>query len=120
MNQYGVTIPGSPRLEPGMTVTAFLKDGHDWQTLLGWIDHDTGEIVATRPSAIFVNILIAVFVCAMLRAMTIESSGIEKWLGAIAMMVAVWVIISQVSSWFLYRRVLRLLRDIQNDLQSHG
>lgn len=41
-----VTVPGHPRIEPGMRVLAFLRKENDWQTLLGWRDLATGELVA--------------------------------------------------------------------------
>jgi len=43
--KYGIAAPGSPRIVAGMTVTAVLHRPGDWQTLLGWVDHETGEIV---------------------------------------------------------------------------
>lgn len=49
MSQYQytpyVTVPGFPRLEPGMRVTAVLRSENDWKTLVGWIDLDTNAIV---------------------------------------------------------------------------
>lgn len=38
-------LPGLPRLQAGDMVTAVLQDADDWQTLLGWRNHATGEIV---------------------------------------------------------------------------
>jgi len=40
-----VTVPGHPRLEPGMMVMASLREPGDWKTLVGWQDLDTGELV---------------------------------------------------------------------------
>lgn len=50
VRRYGIAAPGSPRIEAGMTVTAVLRRSGDWQTLLGWVDHSTGEI-ACRSAA---------------------------------------------------------------------
>ena len=47
--EYGVAIAGKPRLRPGMTVTALLRRPGDWQTLAGWVDHETGEIAGDSP-----------------------------------------------------------------------
>lgn len=43
--EYSVAAPGSPRIESGMTITAYLSKADNWQTLVGWRDHETGEIV---------------------------------------------------------------------------
>jgi len=45
-----VTVPGSPRLEPGMRVKALLRTPGDWKSLIGWIDLKTGEITAPNPN----------------------------------------------------------------------
>lgn len=43
--EYSVAVPGTPRVESGMTVTAYFEEADNWQTLIGWRDHETGEIV---------------------------------------------------------------------------
>ncbi|MEJ8812762.1 hypothetical protein WKW77_16870 [Variovorax ureilyticus] len=45
----GVAVAGSPRIEAGMTITAVLERPGDWQSLIGWVNHETGEI-ACRPA----------------------------------------------------------------------
>ncbi len=45
---HGVLVPDWPRIEPGMTVTAVLQRRGDWQTLMGWVDHQTGEVVGQK------------------------------------------------------------------------
>ncbi len=42
---YGLTLPGEPSFHDGMVVTAFLEQEHDWQSMRGWRNHATGEIV---------------------------------------------------------------------------
>lgn len=44
VSEYGVAVPGEPDLGNGMTVSALLKESDNWQTLLGWVNHGTGEI----------------------------------------------------------------------------
>ena len=39
-----IAVPGAPRIEDGMTVTALLERPGEWRTLLGWVNHATGEI----------------------------------------------------------------------------
>jgi len=51
MKKHGITVPGSPRIEAGMTVTAVLERPGDWQTLLGWVNHETGEIACRRAAS---------------------------------------------------------------------
>lgn len=41
-----VTVPGFPRLEPGMKVQAVLERDGDWQSLVGWRDLHTGVVTA--------------------------------------------------------------------------
>lgn len=48
--EYSVAAPGAPRLVPGMTVTALLEEKDNWQTLIGWRDHESGDIVCDRPT----------------------------------------------------------------------
>lgn len=43
---YGVKVPGHPRIEVGDTVTALLSNPSNWQTLQGWVNHETREIAA--------------------------------------------------------------------------
>ena len=58
VKKYGIAAPGSPRIEAGMTVTAVLQRPGDWQTLLGWVNHETGEI-ACRSAASEVGGIVA-------------------------------------------------------------
>ena len=50
MRKYAVAVPGSPNIEAGSTVTVVLKQKGNWQTLLGWINHKTGEIACKNPA----------------------------------------------------------------------
>ncbi|MFL6660165.1 MAG: hypothetical protein ACJ8GW_18920 [Massilia sp.] len=47
-SQYGVQLPGSRTFQDGMVVTAFLQEEGNWQTLLAWGEHATGEVVSLR------------------------------------------------------------------------
>lgn len=44
LRKYAVPIEGEPKIEAGMTVSVVLRKPGDWQTLVGWVDHRTGEI----------------------------------------------------------------------------
>lgn len=43
--EYSVAILGRPRIESGMTITAYLQEADNWQTPIGWRDHESGEVV---------------------------------------------------------------------------
>jgi hypothetical protein len=44
LRKYAVAVPGMPKVEVGITITAVLKKSGDWQSLLGWVNHQTDEI----------------------------------------------------------------------------
>ena len=44
-HQYAVPAPGKPMIQSGMNVTAYLRKESNWQTLVGWKNHATNEIV---------------------------------------------------------------------------
>ena len=62
MSQYKytpyVTVPGMPRLEPGMKVKALLREANDWKSLIGWLDLETGNLVAPNPNRYFFGMII--------------------------------------------------------------
>jgi len=59
--EYSVTLPGRPRIDAGMTITAWLVEAGNWQTLVGWRDHASGEIICFDPAAErFGNIVLAI------------------------------------------------------------
>ena len=42
---YAVQVPGWPRIEAGDRLTVVLGKAGDWQTLAGWKNHSTGEVL---------------------------------------------------------------------------
>jgi hypothetical protein len=44
-----VPAPGWPRLASGSRVMAVLREQDDWQSLVGWVNLETGEVVAPSP-----------------------------------------------------------------------
>jgi hypothetical protein len=46
--RYRVIIDGWPRVESGQRVTALLPSPGKWEHPLGWVCHDTGEVVGPR------------------------------------------------------------------------
>lgn len=45
---YAVSIPNWPTIEAGTTVTAFLREQGNWQSLAGWINQQTNEVTTTN------------------------------------------------------------------------
>jgi hypothetical protein len=60
--QCGVSVPGSPQITPGMTVTAVLAEADNWQSLLGWVNHDTGELTYASVGIVFVWLFITLII----------------------------------------------------------
>jgi hypothetical protein len=56
-----VSVPGFPRLEPGMRVVALLREQDNWKTLVGWRDLETGAL-ATPDVRYHVHHLISLLV----------------------------------------------------------
>lgn len=40
---YAVSVPGWPAIGVGTTITAFLREEENWQSLAGWSNHQTNE-----------------------------------------------------------------------------
>ncbi|RFU43992.1 hypothetical protein [Paraburkholderia sp. DHOC27] len=77
--QYAVVIRGNPRLDNGTVVTAVLGDPENWQTLLGWLNHTTGEICGVESPGARVAMCafsILVGVVFFLRALRPDSSAV--------------------------------------------
>lgn len=55
---YCLSVEGWPTIEAGMEITAILEKEGDWQTLQGWINHTTGEIVAPARGKWIIYLLI--------------------------------------------------------------
>lgn len=60
IRKCGIAAPGSPELTDGMTVTAILRESNNWQTLIGWLNHSTGEIVCKNQSALIAAVAICI------------------------------------------------------------
>lgn len=60
--QYGVSVPGWPELKVGHSVTVLLKKAGDWQSVQGWINRSTGELVSYPASKPFSGALVGIIV----------------------------------------------------------
>jgi cation transport ATPase len=67
--EYGVAVPGEPEISDGMTVTVILGRAGNWQTLMGWVNHATGELTckANKMLAIFVAIPFVIAAIALIK-----------------------------------------------------
>ncbi|HMS28026.1 MAG TPA: hypothetical protein PKC80_11735 [Burkholderiaceae bacterium] len=45
VKHYSVPGPGKLNIQAGVTLTVFLRKANNWQTLLGWYDHSSREVV---------------------------------------------------------------------------
>lgn len=95
--QYAVQMRGAPRLENGMVVTAVLRDADNWQTLVGWLNHSTGEICGVdSPEICFWWFVAGILMSALLYLESIHSSDA----GA---RVVVWsVMVVAINAWTLF------------------
>jgi hypothetical protein len=57
----GLTVEGHPRIESGMKITAILRKDGDWNTLEGWLDHDTGACVMPMVPSPVTFVMMAIF-----------------------------------------------------------
>jgi hypothetical protein len=105
--QYAIAMSGHPRLENGMAVTAVLRDTENWQTLLGWRDHGTGEIcgVDSPGMPLFLcvfGLLVSVLYSLKMLSEATSTGGLIFWFLAIVPL-NVWLIFSWRRSATAYR-----------------
>ncbi len=70
---FSVKLPGHHALRDGMLVTAMLARENDWESLQGWRDHETGEVIFKLASGEMVAIpcaLILTLAAAVMRRPT--------------------------------------------------
>ncbi len=111
--QYAVQMRGAPRLESGMVVTAVLRDTDNWQTLVGWLNHATGEICGVgSPETSFWWFVAGILMSALLYLKWIN----EAHSGDVSVRVVVWIFaVVAMNAWTLFSwrrsaKVYRLLK----------
>lgn len=80
VHQYSVQILGKPVLHAGMKVTALLEEPGNWQTIKGWVDHASGEIVGVTPPRAALRglyVFVIVFLIFLALAIEVEVRGIN-------------------------------------------
>lgn len=106
--QYAVVMRGEPRLENGMVVTAVLRDMENWQTLVGWLNHATGEICGVDPPGkAFALCVFAILlgVLLILKALSPDScAGFMTVLFLTVIAINAWSLLSWRKVLIVYRR----------------
>ncbi|MFM0737016.1 hypothetical protein PQQ51_07190 [Paraburkholderia xenovorans] len=108
--QYAVQMRGAPRLESGTVVTAVLRDRDNWQTLMGWLNHSTGEICGVDSPGIY----FWWFVAGVLMSTLLYFKWInEAHSGDASVRVVVWIIAAiTINGWttFAWQKAARVYR----------
>lgn len=110
---YGVSVPGEPRIEAGMEVSAVLTTEGNWQTLIGWKDHATGAVVLPRARFAFIELLgpLAVAtVFGLLGRSAGSAVGRYAAFGVAALGLLVWI--DLLNRWRRNRRAARILMEL--------
>jgi hypothetical protein len=116
--QYAVQMYGLVRVEDGMTVTAALRDPNNWQTLEGWLDHQSGRVEGVAPIGAlrFAAILFStLFVAVVVLGLIFRFLGKGEHGLAIGMSIALGLgALVAVSSWYRGRQVWNKLGTLLN------
>ncbi|MEC5387432.1 hypothetical protein VVD49_17005 [Uliginosibacterium sp. H3] len=116
--QFGVTILDHPRVEDGMHVTAVLRKEDDWQTLMGWVDRDNGQLVPNTSYALGNALLPLGFLGWLAFDLAHPDESSKHYVfDAFAGLFGLGLLWQFVSSFLADRRVMQLLRSIRADLQ---
>lgn len=111
--QFGIYVPDKPRIQEGDTITALLRKPDDWQTLAGWINHETGEIVGPGRARVLMH-LITVLAGSGLASLPLR----DQWpMSLLALPFVLFTVVAMyyfVSSFIIHRRLHHKARDIAN------
>lgn len=113
--RYAVLVPGWPRLVPGDVLTVVLKKKGNWQTVSGWKNHTTGQLVlppvrdalwsiaqtATGIGAGLFNYLIA------------ETPTVRAFAGSVALL-CIFMTIAQVRRWREMKRYAKAIEHLDD------
>ena len=129
LTERELQMQGWPRLQVGDTITALLRRKNDWRTLVGWVNHETGEVVAPSPLrtlrrsvllAFGVGLLVAV-IYGMLTVGTLTPvlPG-WSWLlwagyGGFLLVLIAAVLLRQWSHWRIERELATLLLELRSN-----
>lgn len=110
MRQCGVTVPGWPQIEPGMTVACLLKEPENWQTLQGWKNLDTGEVVGPDIARMAGSLALCFFMSLYVFGLRLEETLRFPWFGkAVFGLFPLIFVLGSVKTWNSWQ-ILRRLR----------
>jgi hypothetical protein len=119
---FDITVPGSPRIEEGMTVVALLEKQNDWSSdsFLGWVNCTDGSLVCDSPGKLFGIFLLNAYFALMFPIRTYAVIATPSNAEMVAFFVA--VLFSSFACRFLYlsvkaflvKRALATVRDFIN------
>ncbi|WP_172205351.1 hypothetical protein [Niveibacterium sp. COAC-50] len=107
-----VTAPGFPRLEPGMTVHAVLREPGNWNTLVGWRDPGTNELMAPNPSWHLKGIVFFAVWGVIAVATTLPFQTTHSWAPFVAGALAGLACVSEATKWRLKERERRAIEEL--------
>jgi hypothetical protein len=89
---YSISVPGWPEIKADLTVTALLRKPGNWQTLVGWVNHASGEIAEERAPYPFLPAFTSACVCGIWGAglFVCERTGARILLGLLVSFCFVW------------------------------
>lgn len=115
-SEYGVALPGEPTLVNGMTVSAFLEENDNWQTLLGWVNHGTGEIVCWSRGS---NVLFFLWSLPAAAALLVASQQSPK-ISAVGLLALAFYLFMTTREYGVLSKARRALKSIKSgELKLH-
>ena len=128
VTRKGVMVQGWPPLRVGHTVTALLRKAGDWSSLIGWFNHNTGEVTFPRPDRGFRHLVLPIFAGWLLVALvhfvfTVNAVTLSR--GATNLLLLMWGCYGALVlllALFVTVRKARLRRDVRTleQLQSES
>lgn len=104
---YAVVMRGNPRLENGTVVTAVLREPENWQTLVAWLNHTTGQICGIdSPGQHLMKLLFSAFIATLFvlkAAGEHTGTGFAVVLLSLAAIINAWSLASLRKSVKVYR-----------------
>jgi hypothetical protein len=125
---FDVTVPGSPRIEQGMTVIALLEKPNDWSSdsFMGWINCADGSLVCDSPGKLFGIALLSAYFAIMFPLRAYDVIATPSNANLIAFLIA--VLFTGLALRFLYlsaeaclvKRTLVTVRDFVEPTEKYA
>jgi hypothetical protein len=121
MKRYAVQAPGWPAIEPGHRLTVVLERAGNWQTLAGWKNASTGEIVLPETGRSCIGVLEGIGATVMgyfLFAATTTPVG--RVASAAVFIVCLLSTVVGADQWRRHRALANIIRQVQPALPTAG